>query len=44
MFDADDMEECLEDMENDEEPMSIEEYTMNRGFTKAGSVDFSSQG
>jgi hypothetical protein len=43
-FDPDDMDECLEDLDNDEEPSSVEEFTLNRGVVGKGDVDFNSPG
>jgi hypothetical protein len=43
-FDPDDMDECLQDLDNDEEPSSVEDFTLSRGVVGKGVVDFTAPG
>jgi hypothetical protein len=38
------MDECLQDLDNDEEPSSVEDFTLNRGVVGKGDVDFMAPG
>lgn len=43
-FNTDDMDECLQDLDNDEEPSSVEDYSLSRGVIGKGEIDFNAPG
>ncbi|XP_059478307.1 probable cyclin-dependent serine/threonine-protein kinase DDB_G0292550 [Neocloeon triangulifer] len=42
LFDSNDMDECLNDLNPDEEPPAIDEYSVNKGLIGKGVIDFQS--
>ncbi|CAB3382029.1 Hypothetical predicted protein [Cloeon dipterum] len=44
LFNSNDMDECLADLDPDNEPPSIDEYTINKGLIGQGVIDFNNNG